>query len=90
MKFINTDSVDAGLPILQRYFPLQIEPYDRFASDHREFMLISTGAGKSFDWWPRRLSQDGDRLTVVSTNGDLTIYKVTLAQAIATRSVTRD
>lgn len=92
MKFINTDSVDAELPILQRYFPLQIEPYDRFASEHREFMLISTGAGKSFDWWPRRLSQDGDRLTVVSTDGDLTIYRVTLApqQAIATRSVTRD
>jgi Dolichyl-phosphate-mannose-protein mannosyltransferase len=75
--YFNSDSVDLALLALRQYFPIQVEDYRTFASTNREFLLVSLHAARA-DWWPLRLSHDGDNLTLVSANEGMQVYKVTL------------
>ena len=80
VTFAKSDSVDLGLLVLRNYFPLQVEEYPKFASKHREFILVSDGGG--FDWWPSRLSRDGHTLSLVSADARARTYKVVLRRQI--------
>ncbi len=75
--FSSSDSVDLALLALRPYFPLQVEDYRSFASKNREFILVSLH-GPRLDWWPSRLSHDGDNLSLVSADKSMQVYKVTL------------
>jgi hypothetical protein len=77
VTFAKTDSVDLALVVLRQYFPLKVEYYRKFATKHREFILISKN-GTGFDWWPSRLSHEGHTLTLVSSDGNAQVYKVVL------------
>jgi len=76
-RYLGSDSADLALLALRPYFPLQVEDYHSFASKNREFILVSLHAQRP-DWWPFRLSHDGDTLTVVSADKGRQVYKVTL------------
>jgi hypothetical protein len=71
-----SDSVELALLALRQYFPLHVEDFHNFASRYREFILVSNG--DAFDWWPSRLSHDGDTLSLISEKGNARIYKVSL------------
>jgi hypothetical protein len=75
VKYTGSDTVELNLLGLRPYFPLQVEDFRDFASKHREFLLVSGGA---YDWWPARLSDEGNMLTLLSTNARMGVYKVTL------------
>jgi Dolichyl-phosphate-mannose-protein mannosyltransferase len=77
VRYFNSDSTDLALLALRPYFPLQVEEYRSFASKNREFLLVSLHAARP-DWWPVRLSHEGDTLTVVSADKGRQVYKVTL------------
>jgi len=77
VSFAGTDSVDLGLIALRRYFPLQVEDYQNFASEQQEFLLVS-GDGDDFDWLPTRLTQEGHLLNLIAIVNEAKIYKVTL------------
>jgi hypothetical protein len=74
ISFANTDSVDLNLIVLRRYFQLQVLDFDNFANNHREFLLVSGGAG----CLPARLLHEGDTLQLLSTDGNTELFKVTL------------
>lgn len=75
--YFNSDSMDLALLALRPYFPIQVEDYRSFASRNREFILVSLHAARS-DWWPIRLSHDGDTLSLLSANAAMQVYKVSL------------
>ena len=75
VKFASSDSVDLGLRVLGRYYPLHVEDYPEFAKEHREFLLYSASL---FDWWPARLLADGQELTLLSEDGNGRLYRVAL------------
>lgn len=77
VTYLKSDSVDLALLALRPYFPLQVEDYRSFASKNREFILVSQ-QGTRLDWWPSRLSHDGDTLSVVLATKGMQVYKVTL------------
>jgi hypothetical protein len=64
VAYSGTDSIDIQLDVMRRYAPLQIYDFGAFAADHPVFLLYS--AGTIWDWWPRRLSQDGYTLRVLA------------------------
>lgn len=72
---IKSDSVDLSLLALRQYFPLQVEDYAGFLSRHREFLVVS---GDGFEWLTGRLERDGYALKLVSSDGESTVYKVTV------------
>jgi hypothetical protein len=77
LAFTGTDSTDVGLWVLRKFFPLQVADYRDFASEHREFLLISEDQ-RDFNWWPSRLLADGEDLRLVARVGGTSLYKVTL------------
>ena len=77
VTYAKTDTVDLTLLVLRQYFPLQVEDYHDFVLKYREFILVSGGVGR-WDWWPLRLSHDGNVLTLLSVNGTARVYRVSL------------
>jgi hypothetical protein len=75
--FHKSDSMDRALLALRPYFPVRIEDFRSFASKNREFILVSQH-GPRLDWWPVRLSHDGDTLSLLSADNRMQVYKVTL------------
>lgn len=64
VAYSGTDSIDKQLDIMRHYAPLQIYDFGPFAADHPVFLLYS--AGTIWDWWPRRLAEDGYTLRVLA------------------------
>jgi hypothetical protein len=77
ITYTKTDSVDLALLAVRQFFPLNVEDYSSFASKQREFILISK-RGRRLDWWPFRLSHDGDSLSLISADERVEVFKVTL------------
>ena len=78
--YFNSDSADLALLALRPYSPIQVEDYRTFASKNREFILVSLH-GERLDWWPIRLSHDGDTLSLLLADKGMQVYKVTLTSA---------
>jgi hypothetical protein len=77
ITYMKTDSVDLALLAVRQFFPLNVEDYNSFASKHREFILVSR-RGRRLDWWPFRLSHDGDSLSLISADEHVEVFKVTV------------
>src|SRR5258708_29262254 len=77
VTYAKTDSADLALLAVRPFFPVNVEDYSSFASKHREFILVSK-RGRRLDWWPFRLSRDGDSLSLLSADEHVEVYKVTL------------
>lgn len=77
VRYLNTDSGDLNLLIIQHYYPLQVDDFDSFMSNHREFYLVS---GVDFNWLTARLVHDGDTLELVAAGeqGESPVYKVSV------------
>ena len=74
--FQGSDSVDLNLTIMRPYFPVKVEDYAAFVSQHKEFLLVSNG--DEWDWWPARLAHDGENLALLDQTGSMRVYRVTL------------
>ena len=77
LTYAKTDTVDLTLLVLRQYFPLQVYDYREFALKHRDFILVSDGVER-WDWWPSRLSHDGDALSLLSADRCARVYRVSL------------
>ena len=77
LVFNASDSVDLALLVLRQYSSLQVEGYRDFAGKHRDFLLVSQHDVR-FDWWPARLSRDGQTLRLLGMAGNNEVYRVTL------------
>jgi 4-amino-4-deoxy-L-arabinose transferase-like glycosyltransferase len=73
--YIETDSIDIGLLAESSLYPaFQVYQFRDFATEHPSFLLYSNGS--HYDWWPRRLRDDGYTLQVVAAEGGGKIYLV--------------
>lgn len=61
---------DRALRALSRYVPLPFDDYDRFVSEHPEFLLYGRQT-----WLAPLLIERGARLELVGTFGDRTLYR---------------
>lgn len=77
VRYLNTASGDLNLLVIQHYYPLQVDDFDSFISNHREFYLVS---GADFDWLTPRLVDDGDTLNLVAAGGEgeSPVYEVSI------------
>jgi hypothetical protein len=77
VAYLNTASGDLNLLVIQHYYSLQVDDFDRFTSNHREFYLV---AGADFDWLVPRLVHDGDTLKLVAEGHkeESPVYEVTM------------
>ena len=77
ISFLNTASGDLNLLVIQNYYPLQVDDFESFISNHREFYLVS---GTDFNWLTARLVHDGDTLKLITTGGegDSPVYEVSV------------
>ena len=84
ITYLNTDSGDLNLLVIQHYVPLQVERFDDFISAHREFYLVS---GTDFDWLTARLVHDGDTLNLVAAGeeGESPVYEVSVGAKVASQ-----
>jgi len=76
VAYAGTDTGDKSLLALSLYYPLRVYEFQAFVSDHPSFLLYSSGDTK-WDWWPRRLRDDGYSLEVVAAEEGRKIYLVT-------------
>jgi hypothetical protein len=66
VKYTGSDSADKEFPILASYFPLPVYDFQAFATEHPSFLLYSSSGGAGYDWWPRKLKDDGYTLRPVA------------------------
>ena len=76
IAYIGNDTVEKILLALTACYPLQVYEFQAFVSDHPTFLLYSSG-DTLWDWWPRRLTNDGYSLEVVAAQQGLKLYLVT-------------
>ena len=76
VKYIGTDTSDQLALAVRSYAPVAVQDFAPFAAAHRVFLLYSTKS--LFDWWPARLTRDGDRLQLLAVDGPEAIYLVEL------------
>jgi hypothetical protein len=76
LRYVGTDSVDNNLMMLRTYLPVRVQDFDTFAQDYGAFFLLSPGDGGLFDWWPRRLADEGYALRVEGMRGRQVLYLV--------------
>ncbi len=83
IAYLNTASGDLNLLVIQHYDPLQVDDFDTFISNHREFYLVS---GADFNWVTARLVHDGDTLKLVAAGeeGQSPVYEVSVGAKGAT------
>jgi hypothetical protein len=78
VTYAGSDNVDTAMIGLQSYLPLQVYDFSAFASRHPVFLLYGGDESSQFDWWPKRLTNDGDSIQTLATAGTKKIYLVTL------------
>jgi hypothetical protein len=76
VTYTGSDSVDKNQLALASFYPLQVYEFHDFAPDHSRFLLYSSGDAW-WDWWPRRLRDDGYTLQIAAAEGREKIYFVT-------------
>lgn len=77
VAYAGSDSVDKSLSIVADFYPpARVASFADFGPGHRRFLLFS-GEAKRWDWWPRRLADDGYSLQLVASSGPNRIYLVT-------------
>jgi hypothetical protein len=74
--YTGTDTIDRQMPALKCCLPIQVYEFGEFASGHPRFLLYSGGG--DWDWWPTRLTRDGDSLELIATEGPRKVYLVSL------------
>jgi hypothetical protein len=72
VKYAGSDSVDRNLQILGRYTSLRIRDFAAFRSEHRRFVVLSSGG--RFDYWPARLVDEGYTLTLLSDRAGARLF----------------
>jgi hypothetical protein len=60
---------------VRKCYPIQAIDYRDYISQHPSFCLVSTGV--EFDWWTRRLVEDGRRLLLLSAVDGVLLFRVT-------------
>jgi hypothetical protein len=74
VAYSRSDTIDRQLLLLRSYIPLQQEGFQGFVAIHPKFLLYSGGGG--WDWWPRRLRDDGYTLQLVAFHENAKVYLV--------------
>jgi hypothetical protein len=72
--YTGSDIVDLQLGTLRCCRPFQIYEFNDFAPRHPSFLLYSNGS--EFDWWPKRLLDDGDSLQLLAVDQNRRVYLV--------------
>jgi hypothetical protein len=75
-KYAGIDTVDKLVIALSSVEPIAVQDFTHFAAKHPVFLLYSNGS--KVDWWPARLTHDGDRLELLGVTGDGAAYLVEL------------
>ena len=79
IEYDGSDSGDRQMLTLRSYAPMHVEEFPSFRTAHAEFLLLSNGDAR-LDWWPTRFrAEPGTELSVITTQGQSTIYLVKLA-----------
>ena len=73
--YARSDGIDRGLTALASFYPVGVYQFGTFAPEHPQFLLYSNGSDV-WDWWPRRLADDGYSLQTVASDGVRRIYLV--------------
>jgi hypothetical protein len=74
LRYVRSDSVDRALQRLRLYLPIEVQPFEGFAPKHPRFYVFSNY--ESFDWWPRRLLEDGYSMRVIRLTEKQAVYLV--------------
>jgi Flp pilus assembly pilin Flp len=75
-EYAGIDTVDKLVIALSSCEPVAIQEFSHFAAEHPVFLLYSDGS--KFDWWPARLTHDGDRMQLLGVRGGGAVYLVEL------------
>jgi hypothetical protein len=74
LRYLGTDSTEAGVIVLSRFSPLHVRAYRSFVDSGRPFLLfVDPGAGSN-EWVSRALAADRVPLRVVAHGGGGTLY----------------
>ena len=75
VRYTGSDSADLALAAVRKYYPIQAIDYRDYIAEHPSFLLVSTGG--EFDWWTRRLVEDGRRLLLLTAVDGVLLFRVT-------------
>lgn len=74
IAYTGTNNIDSLLLAQKPYYHVQAYEFRDFVACYPEFLLYSDGG--YYDWWPRRLRDDGYTLQLVAAEGGDKIYLV--------------
>jgi hypothetical protein len=86
LRYTGADTDDRTLPLLARYFPLQVDELTHFVAEHPSYLLYSNAPDAvttSTDWWPQRLLHDGYEVTTLAAEGGSFVFLVSAARSRA-------
>jgi hypothetical protein len=75
LRLIGTDSLERDYLVLRNWYPVGVQEYGAFVSEHPRFHLYAVEA---LTWLPARLREDRAELRELGQESGATMYEVTL------------
>jgi hypothetical protein len=76
LQFVGSDTLERDYQALRRWSPIAVIDYREFLATHPAFRVYSAG---EFAWLPEKLRSDGATVTRIGTDGDASLYAVSLS-----------